>query len=458
MYKIDFHSPVQIHFIGIGGISMSSLAEILLHAGFPVSGSDNQESHLTKRLQQYGAHITIGQNAQNIRPETQIVVYTAAIHPDNPELQQAAHLNIPTLSRAELLGQMMDCYSSSIAVSGTHGKTTTTSIISQILIEADLDPTISIGGILTMIDDNTRIGNSDLFVIEACEYTNSFFNFFPKYSVVLNIEEDHLDFFKDLSDIRNSFQHYIQNTKEDGAVIISSEIDHLDELVEHLPASVITFGFSENDLYQAQNIQYETSVTSFQLWIHGVYEKTVELSLPGRHNVLNALAAIACTHTAGVSLDLILQSLARCSGAKRRFEKKGTFQGATIIDDYAHHPTEITAALFAARNLNPARIICVFQPHTYTRTAALMEDFATALCDADLIILPDIYPARETDNLGISSNHLKEAILQKGKKALYFSSFEEIEQFLKKNCFNGDLLITMGAGNVVNIGEHLLKQ
>lgn len=457
MYKIDFLRPIQIHFIGIGGISMSSLAEILLHAGFLVTGSDNQESPLTQRLQQLGATIYIGQSSEHISKQTELVIYTAAIHSDNPELMQATRMNLPVLSRAELLGQMMEHYPSSIAVAGTHGKTTTTSMISQILIEANTDPTISIGGILNLINDNTRIGKSDYFVIESCEYTNSFFHFFPKYSVILNIEEDHLDFFKDLQDIRHSFMHYISNTKEDGVVIMNSEIEQIEELSSQTNALILKFGFLDSDDYQAREIRFEHDCTYFQLWIKGEYSRTIQLSLPGQHNVSNALAAIACAHSAGVSLDNISESLSHCSGARRRFERKGVFQGATVIDDYAHHPTEIKAALAAARKLNPSRLICVFQPHTYTRTAAFMDDFASALSDSDLVILPDIYAARETDTLGISSNDLCQKLVKKGTQALYIPSFHEIETFLKKNCVNGDLLITMGAGNVVNIGDHLLK-
>ena len=457
MYKIDFLRPIQIHFIGIGGISMSSLAEILLHAGFHVSGSDNQESPLTQRLQQLGATIYIGQSADHISNQTELVIYTAAIHSDNPELMQATGMKLPILSRAELLGQMMEHYSNSIAVAGTHGKTTTTSMISQILIEANTDPTISIGGILNLINDNTRIGKSDYFVIESCEYTNSFYHFFPKYSVILNIEEDHLDFFKDLNDIRHSFQHYIGNTKKEGVVIINSDIEQIEELTSQTDAQILKFGFLDSDDYQAREIRFEYDCTYFQLWTKGDYSRTIELSLPGKHNVSNALAAIACAHSAGVTLDHIAESLSHCSGARRRFERKGVFQGATIIDDYAHHPTEIKAALSAARKLNPARLICVFQPHTYTRTAAFMDEFASALSDADLVILPDIYAARETDTLGITSDDLCQRLVKTGTQALYIPSFDEIELFLKKNCVNGDLLITMGAGNVVNIGDHLLK-
>jgi len=459
MYNINFKSPLQIHFIGIGGISMSSLAEILIHEGFPVSGSDANESSLTCKLRSLGATIFIGQSADNLTNMTSLVIYTAAIHEDNPELRRAKELGLPLLSRAELLGQMMSNYNNSIAVAGTHGKTTTTSMISQILIEGQTDPTISIGGILNLIHDNTRIGNSDIFVIEACEYSNSFFHFFPRYSVVLNIEEDHLDFFKDLADIRCSFTHFLTNTNPDGLIILNGEIPNIDELLVDTSASVVTYGFQTTDNYFGSDIKFEKNQTTrFHLSILGEDQGEFCLQMPGLHNVSNALAAIAVTHAMGVPLDLIKSALSHCSGAKRRFEWKGSLKGITIIDDYAHHPTEINAALAAAKNMDANRIVCVFQPHTYTRTVSLLKDFALALSHADLVVLADIFPARETDTLGISSDVLRQELEKLGTQAYYFSSFSEIENFLLTNCINGDLLITMGAGDVVKIGEDLLSQ
>ena len=457
MYKINFKKPTSIHFIGIGGISMSSLAEILLNEGFKVSGSDANESALTSKLVSLGAEIFVGQRGSNLNENISLVIYTAAIHDDNPELCRAKELQLPLLSRAELLGQMMANYKNSVAVSGTHGKTTTTSMISQILIEGQTDPTISIGGILNLINDNTRIGNSDIFVIEACEYSNSFFHFFPRYSLVLNIEEDHLDFFKDLEDIRHSFNHFLRNTDPQGMIILNGEIPNSTELLKNTDASVMTYGFQPSDDYCGSQIQFEKNqITRFHLAIRGEDQGEFYLNMPGLHNVSNALAAIAVTHAMGVDLKLIKAALSHCSGAKRRFEWKGMLRGITIIDDYAHHPTEITAALSAARSLQAERLVCVFQPHTYTRTASLLHDFALALSKADIVVLADIFPARETDTLGISSDILRRELEQLGTEAYYFSSFFEIENFLLTNCINGDLLITMGAGDVVKIGESLL--
>jgi len=458
MYNINFKTPLNIHFIGIGGISMSSLAEILIHEGFTVSGSDASESSLISKLRSLGATIFIGQNANNLTSATSIVIYTAAIHEDNPELCRAKELALPLLSRAELLGQMMANYSQSVAVAGTHGKTTTTSMISQILIEGQTDPTISIGGILNLINDNTRIGNSDIFVIEACEYSNSFFHFFPRYSVVLNIEEDHLDFFKDLADIRRSFTHFLSNTNPEGIIVLNGEIPNIAELLIDTFVPVVTYGFQPSDTYCGSQVKFEKNQTTcFHLSIQGEDQGEFYLSMPGLHNVSNALAAIAVTHTMGVDLNLIKAALSHCSGAKRRFEWKGSLKGITIIDDYAHHPTEINAALSAAKNMGASRVVCVFQPHTYTRTVSLLKDFALALSHADIVVLADIFPARETDTLGISSDVLRQELVKLGTQAYYFSSFSEIENYLLTNCINGDLLITMGAGDVVKIGENLLS-
>lgn len=457
MYNINFKVPIHIHFIGIGGISMSSLAEILLHQGFQVSGSDTKESALTSKLRLLGAQIFIGQSGNNLSADVSLVIYTAAIHEDNPELCRGKERHLPLLTRAELLGQMMASYKNSIAIAGTHGKTTTTSIISQILIEAQADPTISIGGILNLVNDNTRIGHSDIFVIEACEYSNSFFHFFPRYSVVLNIEEDHLDFFKDLADIRHSFNHFLSNTHQEGMIILNGEIPNPTALLADISAPVLTYGFQPSDDYFGSQIHFEKNkLTSFHLTIRGEDQGEFFLNMPGLHNVSNALAAIAVTHSMGLDLSLIKAALSHCSGAKRRFEWKGSLKGITIIDDYAHHPTEITAALSAARSMEPSRLVCVFQPHTYTRTASLLQDFALALSHADLVILADIFPARETDTLGISSDLLRRELEKLGTEAYYFSSFFEIENYLLTTCINGDLLITMGAGDVVKIGENLL--
>ena len=457
MYNINFNQPIHLHFIGIGGISMSGLAEILLKEQFHISGSDAKESELTEKLTSLGADISYGQRASNIKEGIDAVVYTAAIHPDNPELQAAKERQIPTLTRAELLGQIMDNYQDSIAVSGTHGKTTTTSMITEILLEACTDPTISIGGILKSIDGNIRVGKSNVFLTEACEYTNSFLNFYPKYALILNIEEDHMDFFKNLEHIRHSFHQFAGNVLAEGTLILNSEIPDYQELTKDLKCKVLTYGLTPSDSYYADNITFNTKgCGNFTLMCKDHTIGMISMSVPGEHNVSNAVAACALALEMGLSFDCIQAALTHFGGPARRFEHKGQLGGITIIDDYAHHPTEIKATLKAAKNCGQNRIICVFQPHTYTRTKAFLKEFAQALSAADLIILADIYAAREQNTIGISSQDLQQELQNLGCECHYFPSFDEIENFLLKKCMNGDLLITMGAGDIVQVGEHLL--
>lgn len=458
MYKIDFKKPIHIHFIGIGGISMSGLAEILLNEDFKVSGSDSKESPLTKKLESQGAVIHYGQKAENITEHIDLVIYTAAIRRENPELIEAVSRKIPMLTRAELLGQLMSNYKTPIAVSGTHGKTTTTSMISHVLLAGNTDPTISVGGILKAIGGNIRVGNSETFITEACEYTNSFLNFLPKIGIILNIEEDHLDFFKDIEDIRHSFRQFAALIPADGCLIINGEIDNYQEITQGLPCQVITYGLHRNYDYSAQNIGFdEQGNVSYDFYLKGNFIKRVALSVTGDHNVSNSLSAIAIGHLLNLSSEVIQEGLQSFKGTDRRFEYKGERNGVTIIDDYAHHPTEIKATLQAAKHYPHEKLWCVFQPHTYTRTKAFFSEFAQALSHADHVVLADIYAARETDNLGVSSEGLAAEIKKHGADAYYLPSFEEIEKFLLDHCQNGDLLITMGAGNVVSIGEDLLK-
>ena len=458
MYQIDFHKPENIHFIGIGGISMSGLAEILIDEGFTVSGSDSHESELTDHLAAKGARIACGQSADNIVDGIDVVVYTAAVHPDNPEFAAARDKGLPMLSRAELLGQMMKNYENAVAVSGTHGKTTTTSMITEILLAADADPTISVGGILNSIGGNIRVGGPELFVTEACEYTNSFLSFFPTMEIILNIEADHLDFFKDIDDIRNSFRRFAGLLPEDGILIINSDIREYEEICKGLPCRVITVGSDPvRSRYSAAHVAFdESACASYELLENGKKVCTVVLGVPGMHNVYNSLAAVAVCTELGISLEMIRKGLWNFTGTNRRFEKKGELGGVTIIDDYAHHPQEISASLATALNYPHQKLWVVFQPHTYTRTRAFLDEFAEALSMADEVILADIYAARETDNLGISSKDIVDRIEAKGVKAHYIPSFDEIETFILENCIHGDLLITMGAGDIVKVGEKLL--
>ncbi len=459
MYEIDFNRPQHVHFIGIGGISMSGLAEILMEEGFTVSGSDPQKSELTVHLEGKGARVFYRQQASNIGDSIDVVVYTAAVHPDNPEYARAVEKGLPVLSRAELLGQMMKNYKYAVGIAGTHGKTTTTSMVTEILLAAQRDPTISVGGILNSIGGNIRVGGPELFVTEACEYTNSFLSFYPNMEVILNIEEDHLDFFKDLQDIRRSFRLFAQRIPDTGVLVINSDIDNYQEITEGLKCRVVTVGKSADSDYTAGHITYDRYARdTFDLMIHGEKAEVITLGVPGEHNVYNALAAIALCRELGVDMKYIKEGLADFTGTNRRFEKKGELKGVTIIDDYAHHPREISATLATAKNYPHKKLWCVFQPHTYTRTKAFLDDFARSLAAADQVVLAEIYPARETDTLGISSADIAVRIEALGTKARCFSTFDEIETFILEKCVQGDLLITMGAGDIVKVGENLLGQ
>ena len=458
MYEIDFKKPQHIHFIGIGGISMSGLAEILIKESFTVSGSDNKSSSLTEHLVSLGATINYPQKASNITDNIDVVVYTAAVRENNEELQEVRRRNLPVLTRAQLLGQMMKNYGTSIAVSGTHGKTTTTSMLSHVLLAAEKDPTISVGGILPVIGGNIRVGSSDVFVTEACEYTNSFLDFYPFISIILNVEEDHMDFFKDIDDIRDSFHRFATLLPSNGGLVINKNIENMETITRDLNCKIITYSESQDADYMAKNISFDSiGNASFDLYKYGSFTSRFQLSVAGMHNVSNALSVIAVADMLGIDLDVTQKGLSSFTGTNRRFQYKGERNGVTIIDDYAHHPTEIRATLTSVQNYPHREVWCIFQPHTYTRTKAFFQEFAEALSLADHVILADIYAARETDTLGMSSEALADAIKVLGTDAYYFPSFEEIENFVLQNCIHGDVLITMGAGDVVNIGDSLLK-
>lgn len=458
-YQIDFNHPIEIHFIGIGGISMSGLAEVLLKAGFPITGSDWHQSDLTKHLETLGAFIHYDQKPENITESTKAIVFTAAVKPENPEYQEAVKRKLPILSRAELLGQIMENYSISIGISGTHGKTTTTSMLSEIMLKAELSPTISVGGILDCIHGNIYVGNSQYFITEACEYMNSFLSLYPTIGIILNVCADHLDFFEDLNDIRHSFRHYTKNIPNHGTLIINGSIENLSYFTEGLSCKVVTFGLLPSCQFHAANITYDAfACGSYDLMVKQDFVAHITLSVPGEHNILNSLAAIAAAYEMQIPLCQIQTGLSRFHNANRRFEKKGETHGFTIIDDYAHHPDEIRATLTAAENYPHNKLWCIFQPHTYTRTKALLKEFAQALSLADYVVLADIYSARETDTLGISSETLLNELKKIGSSCYYFDSFQKIEDFLFTNCKKQDLLITMGAGDIVTIGESMLRK
>ena len=460
MYYINFKKPGKLHFIGIGGISMSGFAELLTSKGFRVTGSDSNKSPITVHLESLGIQIFYGQRASNIPDDTDLVVYTAAISEDNPEYAEAVRRNLPLMVRAEMIGQIMKNYSNAIAVSGTHGKTTTTSMLTHIFLKADKDPTISVGGMLDIINGNIRIGNSPNWIMEACEYTNSFLHFFPTTAVILNIEEDHLDFFDGIEQIRQSFKSFAQLLPDNGLLAINSSIDNYEEITSGCKCRIATFSTMDSSAdYYADNIRFDNEgCGSFDLYVYGRYLDSFKLNVIGLHNICNCLAAICVSYEQGIKTEDIKCGLSTFKGADRRFQYKGSVSGIDIFDDYAHHPSEIRATLTAARNHPHNRLWCIFQPHTYTRTKAFLKDFAKSLSVADKIIVTDIYAAREKDPGDISSKDLLNELLASGSDAVYISSFEDIKNFILENCINGDMLITMGAGDVVNIGEQLLEK
>jgi UDP-N-acetylmuramate--alanine ligase len=457
MFNLNRDVNKKIHFIGIGGVSMSGLAEILLDNGYKVSGSDRAESSMTNKLKALGAEVHIGHNSENI-PGSDLVVYTAAIGSDNPELLEAKRLNIPTLDRADFLGCIMRDYDKGIAVAGTHGKTTTTSMLSLILLRAGLDPTILVGGEVDILGGNARPGKSSYFITEACEYKGSFLKFYPNAGIILNIDADHLDYYKDINEIYDTFLKFALLIPQDGVLVGWGEDERVLKIMDGVACNKITYGIKSGD-FTAKDIAYDSrGFASFTAIYKGEVVGKFNLLVPGEHNVLNSLAAIATAHYYGVSYEDISSSLLEFTGTHRRFEKLGEKNGVTVIDDYAHHPTEIAATIKAAQNFNRGKLYCVFQPHTYTRTITLFEEFSKAFFGADKLVLTDIYAAREKDTGIVNSSMLNDAVVAAGVDSSYISSFEDIVKFLEESLTPGDILISMGAGDVYKIGEMYLKQ
>lgn len=450
----------KIHCIGIGGIGLSAVAEILMARGYDISGSDMKESNMTAKLARDGARIHIGHNAENVEGKD-LVIYSSAISMENPELARATELGIPTVTRAQALGALMEEYDSSIAISGTHGKTTTTSMVSLILKNAQKEPTILVGGNLPEINGNVYVGQNDYFVTEACEYMDSFLNLKPKIEIILNIDSDHLDYFKDVDHIARSFDKFAKLVPENGAVIAYDANPFVKSVISGLP-NAITFGLSESCDYYASDINFDNDgMPQFKVNHGGKVLGQIELAVPGEHNILNALAAFACCHIQGVAVEDIIKTLDGYTGTHRRFDLLGeTSTGIRIVDDYAHHPTEIKATLAAVRNMKHNTLWCLFQPHTYTRTMALLDDFATAFDEADKVVLAEIYAAREKNIHKISSKTLMNKIKEHdvNKDVYFFEDFEEIASFVYNNAQEGDLVITMGAGDIYKVGEMILEK
>jgi UDP-N-acetylmuramate--alanine ligase len=456
--SFDFTKNKRVHFIGIGGVSMSALAEILIGKGSKVSGSDIKTSPATEKLKSKGATIYIGQISENIKPDIDLVIYTAAIQKNNEEFLQAKTLNIPLMSRAELLGHIMKGHKYNVAVAGTHGKTTTTSMLSCITLKADLDPTILVGGNLDNINGNVRIGNSPYFITEACEYKGSFLKFFPSIGVILNIDADHLDYYKDIDDIQNAFIKFANLIPKEGYLVGCADDARMKNVISNVNCSVLTYGINAGDI-TAKNICFDKkSCASFDIYKDDVKILSLHLSVPGKHNILNALASTAVSLILDISTDNIKMGLENFKGTHRRFELKGKKEGITVIDDYAHHPTEIKATLNAAINYPHKRIICVFQPHTFSRTISLFKEFTEAFDNVDELILANIYPAREKDTGKVSSAMLSKEIAKRGIKSTNISDFKSIVDYLKSNLKDGDLLLTVGAGDVFKVGEMYLSE
>jgi len=443
----------KIHLIGIGGVSMNSLAELLLSMDVPVTGSDRSESPVTDRLERLGARITYAHLAENVDGAA-LIVRTAAVHDDNPEIIRARELGIPVMERAEAWGHLMRDYEHVVCLSGTHGKTTSTSMMTLITMEAALDPTVMVGSHLPAIDGTLRIGGKGCFVAESCEYCNSFLNFAPTVAVVLNVEADHLDFFKDINDIIHSFRSFCELTPMSGLVVVNADDANAMRCVDGINRAVKSFGLSETANVRAVDVEDVNGYYRFTVMIDGETYAKVKLSVPGRHNMLNALACCAASSFLGISGEVAARGLNKFTGSSRRFQLVGKMPcGATVVDDYAHHPSEMRATLSAAKEMHFDRILCAFQSHTYTRTKALFGDFVEALKMCDLAVLAPIYAAREQNTIGIYASDLAARV----PGAVAFDSFDEIIDYIRREARPGDLVLTMGAGNINEIGPKLIE-
>lgn len=442
------------HLIGIGGVSMSPLAEVLSGMGLNINGSDMNESEKTKHLRSLGIQVNIGHSAENVDCDTDFVVRTAAVHDENPEIVAAHAKNIPIFERTQAWGAIMRDYKNALCISGTHGKTTTTSMSTHILMAAQRDPTVMIGGTLPLLQAGHRVGKGDTIVMESCEYYNSFHAFSPTIAVILNIEADHLDFFKDLEDVKASFRKFASLVPESGYIVANADDKNTMDALTPLGRKLVTFGLSDKADVYAANIECVGAQTEFDIMHKGKLFTHASLRVPGLHNIKNALAATAAAICLGIGATAVTYGLAGFTGAGRRFEFKGKFNGADVYDDYAHHPGELKALMDAVEPLGYKRIIAVFQPHTYSRTYALFDDFAEQLRRPDLTYLAEIYAAREKNTLGISSADLAKEI----PHCMFFASFDEMEKSLKSTAAPGDIILTIGAGDVYKLGEQLVSQ
>ncbi|AYE34462.1 UDP-N-acetylmuramate--L-alanine ligase [Clostridium septicum] len=456
--SFDFNKDTnkKVHFIGIGGVSMSGLAAVLLNNGFKVSGSDSKESNVTNKLKASGAEIYIGHKSENLK-NVDLVVYTAAIPSDNPEIIEAKKKKIELMSRAEFLGLIMKGHKFNVAVAGTHGKTTCTSMLTHVTLNANLDPTILVGGDLDIINGNFKIGQSEYFITEACEYKESFLKFYPYIGIILNIDADHLDYYKDINHIKATFEKFANLIPDNGFLIGYAEDDKVNDILGKCNCNTLSYGINKGDI-TAKNISYNNKgCATFTVYKNSEELFDVTLSTTGKHNILNALSTICVGLIFEIPYSDIIKGLLECKGAHKRFEYKGELNGATIIDDYAHHPVEIKATLNTAQLIPHNKIYTIFQPHTYTRTKTLFSEFTESFFDTDELILMDIYAAREKDTGLVSSNELGDALRSKGVNCKNIHSHEEVADYIRKNISNNDLILTVGAGDVVRVADLLLK-
>lgn len=456
--NIDDSKYKNIFFIGIGGISMSALAELMLYKGYKVYGSDRMPSINTEKLEKNGATIYYEHKKEHIE-NMDLVIFTDAISFGNEEYMAAVKEKIDLVDRATFLGAIMKNYKNSIAVSGTHGKTTTTSMITEIIKDLDLNPTIMLGGQLKDIDGNIKIGDENLFLTEACEYKANILKYFPTTEIILNIDEDHLDYFDNIDHIIRTFKGYVDNLHADDYVILNVDDENVDTLFPIDNCKVFTFGIKNDADLRAKNIDFsEDGFPTYDLYLKGKKICHVELSVLGRHNVLNSLAAIAATYVNNIPIEDAIIGLKNYKGVERRLEEKGYYKGTKIMDDYAHHPTEIKSSIHAIKNACKGKLYTIFQPHTYTRTKLLLDAFANSFDESDVIIITDIYAAREKDYGDIHSKTLRDAISDHRDNAFYISGFEDIVKFIKENIKKDDVVVTMGAGDVYKIGEMILEK
>ena len=455
----DLSKYKHIHLIGIGGISMSAIAETLNNWKYKVTGSDLYQSEITDSLQKNGISVVIGHDLENSK-NADLIIYSAAISDDDPEMIIAKENNIPIIDRGNFVGFLTKLYKQAICVSGTHGKTTTTSMISVCFINGLKDPTVEVGALLKEINGNYRIGNSEYFILESCEYKANFLKFNPNTAVILNIDNDHLDYYKTFENVVKAFQNFALLIDKDGLLVTNADDKNCFALKDIAKCKFISYGLeNENADFIAKNISFNDSgFPKFDVYKAKNYYTTIELSIAGKHNILNALACIAVCDYYNISKDVISSSLKSFTGANRRLEYKGTIgENVLIFDDYAHHPTEIKATSDAIKNKKYNESWVIFQPHTYSRTKLLLNAFADSISDFDNIIITDIYAAREKDTLGVSSLDLVNKLNEKGKNAKYISDFDEIVKFLKDNVKENDLILTLGAGTVTNIGPMLVE-